>query len=324
MYVLLSCYRTGKLDQICPQVDTLILAMFASNLSLNEMEKDQNVTNSYRSKEEKTMTTKATKNSIQKTARFAAVLYFLITILSIPVHFVIPSQLIVAGDAAATANNIMASPGLFRMGIGAELVLLLCEIVLSVLLYVLLKPVSRTLSLVAAASRLTMTIIHGVNLLTHFIVLLILSGAGYMAVFQLNQLQALALVFLNAYDYGFSIGIVFLFLHASILGYLIFKSSYFPRIIGILFMIASLGYLIDSFSHVLIPNYKTGPVYLALPIAIAEIAFPLWLLIKGVNTEKWEKRAVESAELEPRRSGSHAGFEPAPAGQLIADPQPRR
>ena len=108
--------------------------------------------------------------------------------------------------------------------------------------------------------------------------------------------------FSNAYDYGFTIGIVFLFLHALILGYLIFKSGYFPRILGILFMIASLGYLIDSFSHVLIPNYKTGPVYLALPIAIAEIAFPLWLLIKGVKTEQWQKRAVETCPNGTRAS----------------------
>ena len=85
------------------------------------------------------------------------------------------------------------------------------------------------------------------------------------------------MLFLNAYNYGFTIGIVFFTLHTLILGYLIFKSGYFPKILGVLFIIASLGYLIDSFSHVLIPNYKTGPAYLALPIAIAEIAFPLWL-----------------------------------------------
>ena len=145
------------------------------------------------------------------------------------------------------------------MGIGAELVLLLSEIVLSVLLYVLLKPVSKTLSLVAAVSRLAMTTIHGANLLTHFIVLLLLSGAGYLTVFAPNQLHALVMVFLDAYNYGFTIGIVFLFLHALILGYLIFKSGYFPKILGVLFIIASLGYLIDSFSHVLIANYKTGP-----------------------------------------------------------------
>jgi hypothetical protein len=234
--------------------------------------------------------------SIQKAARIAGALYLLITALSIPVHFVIPAQLIVAGDAAATANNIVASGGLFRIGIAAELVLLLSEIVLSVLLYVLLKPVNKTLSLVSAVSRLAMTTIHGANLLTHFVVLLLLSGAGYLAVFQPSQLQALAMVFLNAYDYGFTIGIVFLFLHALVLGYLIFRSGYFPKILGVLFIIASLGYLIDSFSNVLIANYKTGPVYLALPIAIAEIAFPLWLLIKGVNVAQWQKRVSESVK----------------------------
>ena len=233
--------------------------------------------------------------SIQRIARMAGVLYLIITFLSIPVHFLIPAQLIVAGDAAATANNIMASEGLFRMGIGAELVLLLSEIVLSVLLYVLFRPVNKTLSLVAAVSRLAMTTIHGVNLLTHFIVLLLLSGASYLTVFAPDQLQALVMVFLDAYNYGFTIGIVFLFLHALTLGYLIFKSGYFPKILGVLFIIVSAGYLIDSFSHVLITGYSKGPVYLALPIALAEIAFPLWLLIKGVNTEQWEKRAAALA-----------------------------
>jgi hypothetical protein len=236
-------------------------------------------------------------SSIQKVARTAGVLYLLITALSIPVHFVIPQQLIVAGDAAATASKIMTSTGLFRLGIGAELLLLLSEIVLTVLLYVLLKPVSKTLSLVAAVSRLAMTMIHGANLLTSFIVLLLISGASYLTVFAPNQLHALVMVFLDAYKYGFTIGIVFLFLHALILGYLIFKSGYFPKILGVLFVIASLGYLIDSFSHVLIANYKTGPVYLAIPIALAEIAFPLWLLIKGVNVEQWKYRSLESTKI---------------------------
>lgn len=236
-------------------------------------------------------------SSIQKIARTAGVLYLLITALSIPVHFVIPTQLIVAGDAAATASKIMTSTGLFRLGIGAELILLLSEIGLTVLLYILLRPVSKTLSLVAAVSRLAMTMVHGANLLTSFIVLLLLSGASYLTVFAPNQLHALVMVFLDAYNYGFTIGIVFLFLHALILGYLIFKSGYFPNILGVLFMIASMGYLIDSFSHVLIANYKTGPVYLAIPIALAEIAFPLWLLIRGVNAEKWKNRSLESTKI---------------------------
>lgn len=238
---------------------------------------------------------KENTNTIQKTARIAGALYLLITLLAIFVHFYVPAQLIVPGDAAATASKIMASAGLFRMSIGTELVLLLTEIVLSVLLYVLLKPVNKTLSMVAAVSRLAMTTIHGANLLNQFIVLLLLSGVGYLTVFDPAQLNALVMVFLDAYNYGFTIGIVFLFLHALILGYLIYRSGYFPRVLGILFAIASFGYLIDSYSHVLIPNYQKGPAYLALPIAIAEIAFPLWLLIKGINTEQWKKRILESA-----------------------------
>jgi hypothetical protein len=228
-------------------------------------------------------------------ARIAGVLYLLIVVLSGFVHFYVPGELIVSGDATTTATNIMASAGLFRVSIAAELVILLSEIVLLVLLYVLLKPVSKTLSLAAAVSRLAMTTIHGINVLNNFMVLLLLSGAGYVTVFAPNQVHALVMLFLDAKSHGFNIGVVFLALHAAILSYLIFKSGYFPKVLGVLFMIATLGYLIDSFAHVLLANHKTGAVYFALPIAIAEIAFPLWLLFKGVNTEQWGKRARESA-----------------------------
>jgi hypothetical protein len=249
------------------------------------------------------MTTKEEMNSIQKNAKVAGVLYLLIAVLAGFVHFYVPGELFVSGNAGTTASNIMASQGLFRMSIASELVILLSEIVLTVLLYGLLKPVNKTLSLVAAVSRLAMTTIHGVNLLNHFIVLLVLGGAGYLTVFQPNQLNALVTLFLDSYNYGYTIGIVFFTLHTFTLAYLIFKSGYFPKILGVLFMLAAFGYLIDSFSHVLIPDYKTGPVYLSLPIAIAEIAFPLWLLIKGLNAKQWEKRALESASLVPMPIG---------------------
>lgn len=245
------------------------------------------------------METKENKNSIQKFARIAGALYLLIAVVSIVAHFYVPSQLIVPGDAAATATNIMASTPLFRLGIASELVILLSEIVLLVILYVLLRPVSKTLSLVAAVSRLAMTTIHAINLLNSFIVLLLISGAAYLMVFEPAQLNAVAMVFIDAHHYGFTIGIVFLFLHAAILGYLIIKSGYLPKFLGVLFIIASLGYLIDSFSLLLIPSYTTTPAIIALSIAVAEIAFPLWLLIKGVNVEQWGKRALVAASTEP-------------------------
>jgi hypothetical protein len=244
------------------------------------------------------MTMRERLRSIQWTARSAAVLYLLIAVLAGFVHMYVPGQLIVAGDATTTASNIRTSEGLFRAGIGVELLLLVSEVALSLLLYVLLRPVSRTLSLIAAASRLVMTTIHGVNLLGHVVVLLLLSSAGYLTVFAPSQLDALAMASLGAYSYGFSIGIVFLALHAFPLGYLIYRSGYFPRALGVLFMVAALGYLIDGLSHLLVANYVKGAVYIALPIAVSEIAFPLWLLFKGVNAEQWEKREESTVRRE--------------------------
>jgi hypothetical protein len=241
------------------------------------------------------LTNRIADRSPRAMARFAGFLYLVITIAAIVAHFYVPSRLLAPGDAAATANNILASEPLFRIGIASEFVVLLCEIVLSIVLYVLLKPVSKTLSLVATVFRLAMTTIHAINLLNSFVVLLLLSGADYLAAFEADQLHALVLLFLNAHHYGFEIGIVFFAPHVFVLGYLIFKSGYFPRILGVLFILASCVYLIDSTALLFVPSYDATPVFLALPIAIAEIAFPLWLLIKGVNVEQWNKRAPATA-----------------------------
>lgn len=238
---------------------------------------------------------RSARRSPRALARLAGILYLVITIAAIVAHGYVPAQLIVAGDAAATANHILAAEPLFRIGIGSEVIILLCEVVLSIILYILLKPVSTTLSLVALVFRLAMTTIHAINLLNSFIVLLLLGGDGYLAAFSADQVHALVLLFLNAHQYGFTIGIVFFAPHVAVLGYLIVKSGYFPRIFGILFMLAACGYLINSTALLFVPGYGTTPAFIALPIAFAEIAFPLWLLIKGVNAEQWNKRALAVA-----------------------------
>ncbi len=234
--------------------------------------------------------------SIQNTARFAGVLYLIITVAAIVAHQYVPSTLIVPGDAAMTASNIAASETLFRVGgVGSELIILLSEIVLAVVLYVLLKPVNKTLSLIAAVSRLAMTTIHGLNLLNYYFVLSLVGGAGYVTAFSPEQVNALVSLFLDAHHYGFTIGIAFLTIHVFVLGYLILKSGYFPSVLGILFLAAGVGYLVDSFALLLSTSYDTTPIFLAIPIALAEIAFPLWLLIKGVNTEGWKKLVPTTA-----------------------------
>lgn len=235
-------------------------------------------------------------NSIQKTARFAGFLYLVITIAAMIAHFYVPSNIIVPSDATATADNIVNNETLFRIGgVGSELIVLLSEIVLSVVLYVLLKPVNKTLSLLAAVSRLAMTTIHGINLLNYFFAMLLLSGAGYLAPFDAGQINALVMVFLEAHSVGFTIGIAFLTLHVFILGYLIYKSGFFPKVLGILFVAAGVGYLVDSFALLLFSSYQNTPGIIAAVIAISEIAFPLWLLIKGVNIKGWAKLTAELA-----------------------------
>jgi hypothetical protein len=230
-------------------------------------------------------------------ARLAGVLYLLIAIAAIFAHMVIPEQFIVAGDAAATAANIAANEVTFRLGtIGSELIILLSEIVLSVVLYVLLKPVNKTLSLLAAVSRLAMTTIHGLNLLNYYFVLHLIDGGNLSTAFAPEQVQALVMLFLDAHSIGFTIGIAFLVPHVLILGYLIVRSGYFPKVLGVLFIAAGLGYLFDTTGLLLIPAYTTTPGVIALVIAIAEIAFPLWLLAKGVNRERWQTQALA---LEP-------------------------
>ena len=231
-------------------------------------------------------------------ARFAGVLYLVITVAAIFAHMVIPEQFIVTGNAAATAANIAANEATFRLGtVGSELIILLSEIVLAVVLYVLLKPVSKTLSLVAAVSRLAMTTIHGLNLLNYYFVFQLLKGGSLAIAFSPDQINALVTLFLDAHSIGFTIGIAFLVPHVLILGYLIVQSGYFPKVLGFLFIAAGIGYLFDATGLLLVSSYTATPGLIAAVIALAEIAFPIWLLVKGVNMDRWQTRtlALETA-----------------------------
>ena len=234
--------------------------------------------------------------SIKKTARIAAILTLVMAVFAPFSMIYVPTTLVVSGDAATTANNIMASEGLFRLGIASDSIVFLIEIVLTVLLYVLLKPVNKTLSLVAAFSRLAMTIIQGINLLNHFFVLLLLSGAGYLTVFAPDQLHALVLLFLNVHEDVVLIWGLFFSLHLFMIGYLVFKSGYIPGVIGIFLIIASLCYLLQSFGNILFPQYKEIFSSIGL-LSTIEIALPLWLLIKGITIERWQQHTLAAAAV---------------------------
>jgi len=242
------------------------------------------------------MTNRTAETSPLVYARVAGLLYLIIFIAAPFSFFFVRSTIIVPGDATATANNIMASEWLFRLGIVSDSVVFLSEIVLVALLYLLLKPVSRTLALVMMSSRLAMAVMQGVNLLNYFVVLMLLSGAGYMTVFQPDQLHALVLLFLNAYEYVALIWGTFFGLHLLVLGYLVLKSGYFPKFLGVLLALASFGYLIDSFGNFLLPQYEE--IFASVVVVLAllgELSFTFWLLFKGVNVRKWQERVAASS-----------------------------
>ena len=237
--------------------------------------------------------------SIKNTARLAGFLILLIAVLAPFSILYLPSTLIVPGDAAETASNVMASEGLFRLGVVVDSVVVLLEIVVIAILYVLLRPVNRTLALVAAFARLAMTVVMAVNVFNSLGVLLLLGDAEYLTAFETDQLHALVLLFLNLHESGIYIWQVFFGLHWVAVGYLVFKSGYFPRILGILLIVTCLGYLMDSF-EILYPSSgalsTVSSVVLAVGV-IGELSFTLWLLIKGVNVEQWEIRAHKSASI---------------------------
>ena len=219
-------------------------------------------------------------------ARMAGVGYLVIILSGIFAEFFVRSGLIVPGDASATAANIVASQSLYRIGIASEFLMLACDVMVALALYVVFRGVSRSLALLAAFFRLVHASIVAVNLLNMYVPLLLLSDDTLRAVFEPPQLHALALLLLDAHGYGYAIGLVFFGLHCLILGYLVIRSRYAPRLLGVLLVAASLGYLIDSLGRTLMSDYAANASTLGLivlvPAFIGELSFCLWLLVKGV------------------------------------------
>ncbi|MCB0529084.1 MAG: DUF4386 domain-containing protein [Saprospiraceae bacterium] len=219
-------------------------------------------------------------------ARIAGILYLVIIVCAGFSEGFVRAGAIVPGDAAATADNIVRSASLFRLGFASDLIAFLSDIAVAVLLYALLKPVNQTLALLTVFFRLAQSAILGINLLNHFTPIMLLSGTGYLNAFEPAQLQALAMLFLEMHGYGYLISGVFFGLHCFFLGYLLYRSDYFPRILGILMVGASFAYLIDCFTNFLAPDLAPVTEWLVVTMAvIAELSFALWLLIKGVRPQ---------------------------------------
>jgi len=224
-------------------------------------------------------------NSNRKTARIAGFLYLMLIVFGIFAEFFVRQSLIVPGDAAETAHNILASESLFRLGFMSDLIMSTCWLLLVLALYVLLKPVNKNFASLMVLFVLAGVAIQCINMLNQFATLLLLSGADYLKVFQADQLRALAMFFLNLHKYGYSSAGIFHGLWLFPLGYLVFKSGYFPRILGVLLIIGCFGFLVDTFTIFLFPSYEATilqSILSTLPI-IGEFSFCGWLLIKGAK-----------------------------------------
>jgi hypothetical protein len=232
---------------------------------------------------------KLTHNSNEATvliyARSAGVLYLIIIACGIFSEAVIRSSLIVAGDASATAANILSSKASFRIGFAADAIMLLSDVAIAVLLYQLLKPVSKTLSLMAATFRLTQAAVLSFNLLNYYAPMLLLTKGGYMAPFSTEQIHALSMFFLELHGYGYDLGLLFFGLSNLVLGYLIIRADYFPGILGYGLQAAGLVYLAGSFTRFLTPEHASlmQPAYI-VPL-VAELSFALCLLLKGIRVQ---------------------------------------
>ncbi len=231
-------------------------------------------------------------NAPQSYARAAGILGLFIVTAGIFAEGFVRGRLIISGDPSVTAQNILASETLFRSAIAGELIMLCCDIGLAVIYYVLLRPVDRNLALLAAFFRLALAAISGINALNLLSAMLMLGGTDYMSVFPPEQINALVMLLLKTHTYGYHISLVFFAFHLLVAGFLIFKSTYFPRILGIMLIIASACYLTNSLTAIIAPNMFSGlfPIIL-LPPFIAEMSLTLWLLIKGVDREKWDYKS---------------------------------
>lgn len=219
-------------------------------------------------------------------------MFYLVTILAgIIAQMFISGKLVVAGDAAATATNILTHRSLFEMGFTIYLLEMACQITSTVIFYILLKPAGRSVALLAACLSLAGCVIKTMSRLFYFAPLFVLGGAPYLSAFSPEQLQALALLLFKLNDRGAAIALAFFGFSTILNGYLIFRSSFLPPILGVLSAIAGVGWLTFFYPPL---GYRLF-LFVAPYGLLVAAALILWLLVKGVDVQRWRERAGATA-----------------------------
>jgi len=233
------------------------------------------------------MTKPASEASPVLTARIAGVFY-LLTFLTGGLSLAFGGKVIVSGDAAATAINIMAHVPAVQIDFEADVLVVAWYIAVTALFYVLFKPVNRTVSLLAAFFSLVGCAISGIGCLLDLAPLVVLGGDKYLNVFSTEQLQSLAYMFLKLNGTAHNIPLVFFGFYCLLIGYLVFKSTFMPRTIGVLMALAGLSWLTFLFPPLASFLYPFN----LLPGIVGEGSLTVWLLVMGVNAQRWREWAV--------------------------------
>lgn len=233
-------------------------------------------------------------------ARIGGVLYLIIIVVGLFGEAFVRGRLIVSGDATATAANIRSMESLWRFGIGAELFLLMCAVTSTWIVFVLLRPVSRDLAWLATFFNLVSIAVEAAIQLQLLAALFPLGNAGYLGAFTPEQLYATTYLSVKLHGYGFGVSLIFFGCVCLVWGYLIFKSGYLPKVLGALMQIAGVCYLTNSFVLLLAPDFadQIFPAIL-VPAFVGESSLCLWLIVKGVNEEKWKQRVSAQSARTP-------------------------
>jgi hypothetical protein len=230
---------------------------------------------------------RVSRSSPKLKARVAGVLWLLVIITGL-VAFIIRSPLMVRGNAAATTSNILANESMFRLAFVSDLVAGICYLGVTVLLYRLMKPVSGSVALLAAFFGLAGVIVGSATAITGFSTFIVLGDGQYTNTFTASQLQAMAHVFLRLDAFGFSTAMVFFGLQMLSVGILIVRSTFLPRILGLLLAIGGSSYIISSIATFLAPALGARLTPFIVPLALlGEGSLTLWLIIKGMNEQRW-------------------------------------
>ncbi|MGI2329134.1 DUF4386 domain-containing protein [Planococcus sp. YIM B11945] len=218
-------------------------------------------------------------------ARVAGFSLLLVVVAGLFANVFVMGGLWIPDDAAATVNNITANELLFRFGILSFIIMCILDIVIAWALYVLLKQVNKNVALLAILFRIVFAAISSASLFNFLSVLQVLSNDAPLEANETNQIGLEVMAFIDAINNAGTIGLVFFSVHLLLLGYLIFKSGFIPKVFGILMLLSGLGYFIDNILWVLLANDTDLMAIFSLIVfvlaVIAELAFGIWLLVKG-------------------------------------------